>query len=100
MRTRGHDVGRGLSMVHAYVDACSADEEFGAAMGAPMGELRHIIAAGRARQFRRLRRRVKSVTGLKWRVFEAEIERRTSARWVHFRSALFAVDRGERGGYR
>ena len=60
------------------------DEDFGRAMGAPMGELRPIIERGRARRFRVTRRRIKALTGLKWNAFVDEVERRTSARWVHF----------------
>lgn len=86
--TRGQNIGRALSLLSRFVEACEMDEEFGAAMGAPMSELRPIINRGRARQMRKLRRRIKGITGLKWKIFVAEVERRTSARFVHFRTCL------------
>lgn len=82
--TKGHDLGRAASLLIQIQRGWAADEEFGSAMGAPMGELRPIINRGRAKQMRRARRLVKSITGLKWRVFFRELERRTSARWVYF----------------
>lgn len=85
---KGRNLGKALTMIHRWMVACEEDEEFGAQMGAPMGELRHLINRGRCKELRRLRRRVKALTGLRWRVFVGEVERRTSARWVHFHSAI------------
>lgn len=80
----GHDLGKAITVIHRFVRGCDEDDEFGRAMGAPMGELRPIIAKGRAKSFRRIRRQVKAVTGLRWNVFLREVERRTSPRWMHF----------------
>lgn len=85
---KGHNIGRALGLVHRFWAGCEEDEAFGHAMGAPMGELRPIINRGQAKAFRKLKRRVKAITGLKWSVFCREVERRTSARWVHFSTAL------------
>lgn len=86
---KGHDIGRGLTLVNRFFRSTEEDEEFSRAMGAPMGELRHIINKGNARGFRRLRRQVKAITGLKWRVFEEEVKRRTSYRYCHFQTHLY-----------
>ena len=56
--------------------------------GAPMGELQSFIAHGQARGFREVKKLVKAATGLRWRAFCAEVERRTSARYVHHRTML------------
>lgn len=85
---RGTNIGRALGLLHRWMEGCALDEEFGHAMGAPMGELRHMIDRGRCKDLRHLRRRIKGMTGLKWRVFLKEVERRTSARWTHFHSPL------------
>lgn len=86
---KGHNIGRGLSVVHRFFNGCDHDDDFGRAMGAPMGELRHLISRGRARGFRLIRKRVRAITGLKWREFEKEVKRRTNAKWVHYRSSLY-----------
>lgn len=85
---RGQNIGKALSLLNRIANDWDHDEQFGSAMGAPMGELRPIISKGRARTFRKVRRHVKALTGLKWRVFCDEVERRTNGKWVHFHSPI------------
>lgn len=85
---RGQNIGRALSLVNKFWSYCDHDEEFGEAMGAPMGELRPLIERSQAKGFRRIKRQVKAMTGLRWALFSQEVERRTSPRWVHFRSQI------------
>lgn len=85
---KGQNIGAGLSLIHRWVQACFEDDEYGSEMGAPMDELGPLITRGRSKELRRLRRRIKALTGLRWRAFTKEVERRTSARWVHFGSML------------
>lgn len=81
---KGQNIGRAVSILTQTAREEDMDEEFGRAMGAPMDELRPLIERGRARRFRITRRRIKAMTGLKFKEFVNEVERRTSARWVHF----------------
>lgn len=85
---KGRNIGAALSLLHRWTAACDLDEEFGHAMGAPMDELYPIINRGRCKELRRLRRRIKALTGLKWQIFVKEVERRTSTRWVFYHSGL------------
>ena len=80
---RGQNLGRGLTIVFRYWRGCDHEDEFGRAMGAPMGELRSIISRGRVRGFRTIKKMVKAETGLRWRVFVKEVERRTNPRWTY-----------------
>lgn len=85
---KGHDIGRALSIVNRFWRGCSMDDEFSHHMGAPMGELWPIISKGRAKAFRKIKRRVKAMTGLKWRMFCREVERRTSTRWAYHNTGI------------
>lgn len=85
---KGQNIGRAMTAVSRFWEGAELDDEFGRAMGAPMGELRPLIDAGRARGFRHVKRYVKAITGLRWNAFTREVERRTSARWVHFNTSL------------
>lgn len=84
----GHDIGKGLSIFERWARHCLEDDEYSEAMGAPMDELYPIINRGRARAFRTIRRHIKAVTGLSWRMFVREVKYRTSERWRYFNTHL------------
>lgn len=84
-RPRGRNIGRALGLICRAMYDAALDEDFGSAMGAPTDELRPLLNRGIAREQRRLRRRVKAITGLKYRVFEQEAARRTSPRYLYER---------------
>jgi hypothetical protein len=83
MRIKGQNLGKAMGLIYKTIEAENMDDDFGCAMGAPMGELAHIINRGRAKQYRKLRRQIKAITGLKYRVFCDEIEKRTSGKWAY-----------------
>lgn len=88
MKTHGKNIGKALGMVERFWLGCDIDEDFAQAMGAPMGELRGLINRSQARGFRKVKALVKATTGLRWRAFCREVERRTSARFVHHSTSL------------
>lgn len=74
---RGRNIGKALGLI-----ALAAVEEYHmhadiAAFGAP-SECHGAVSKGEARRMRDLRRRIKGLTGLKWREFRKEVTARTS----------------------
>ena len=80
---KGHDLGKAMSIIHSIIEGENMDDKFGRCMGAPMGELSHLINRGKARKYRLQRRRIKAITGLKYSEFCKEVEKRTSRNWAH-----------------
>lgn len=81
-------LGRAVTLVHSFARDCMMDDEYGAAMGAPMDEMGPLIARSQARSFRRVRRQIKALTGLEYKAFVRAVELRTSPRWVYMHSLL------------
>lgn len=92
---KGHDLGKAMSIIHNIIKGENMDDEFGRCMGAPMGELRHLINRGKAREYRIARRRIKAITGLKYTVFCDEVKKRTSGRWVHYNNVYHLGSMGQ-----
>lgn len=80
--THGHDIGKGLTILRreqrAHVERVADLDRFHAP-----SECYRDVERGEARRARIVRRIVKATTGLRFRVFLREVERRTSPRWVH-----------------
>lgn len=82
MHTIGHDIGKGLSLwirFHREEEEAHADVD---AFFAP-SECHALVSKGEHKRERRVRRHIKAVTGLRWRLFVRECERRTSPRTMH-----------------
>lgn len=90
-RTRGRNIGRACTMVLEYAEQRAAEIEDLHAFHAP-SECYPLVRKGAVREHRRLRRRVKAVTGLKWVEFVREVDRRTSPRTSYFRLGLGAAE--------
>lgn len=96
MRPKGRDIGKAAGIVRAFFEAEESFHADVAAWGAP-GECHTLISSGECRRFRTVRRHVKAVTGLPWRVYVSEVKRRTSPRCV----ARLGADREpDRWGFR
>ena len=83
-RNRGRNIGRACTMVLEFAKQQNEAYEDLRAFHAP-SECYPLVRKSAVREHRRLRRRVKSVTGLKWVEFVNEIEHRTTPRVTFYR---------------
>lgn len=87
----GRDLGRAATLVASFHRSVDDAYEEAHAFGAP-SECFPLIRAGHCRAFRRIRRRVKAITGLPWRVYTREIERRTTKKFAYTSNACREPD--------
>lgn len=87
----GCNIGLGMSIFRRFVRLCAAMHTEVNEMHAP-SECHGDVSMSNARAFRTVRRQIKAVTGLRWRVFMREVRRRTTGRFAY----IYDVD--ERAG--
>lgn len=80
---KGRNLGKGASIYRDFARGCDQEFDDMEAFHAP-SECVTLIQRSQQRRFRVVRRQIKSITGLRFNAFIDELERRTSARWVHF----------------
>lgn len=80
---KGHDIGVGATLLLRHMKQEALWHHEIAKWHAP-SECHELVTGGEPRRFRRVRKRIKAETGLKYSEFLKELERRTSYRWIHF----------------
>jgi hypothetical protein len=78
---KGHDIGKGVTILRKFNEDREFAQEDLATFYAP-SECYPIVERGFDRKFRTIKKKIKGVTGLKFKVFSEEIVRRTSSKWA------------------
>ena len=89
-RNRGRNIGRACTMVLEYAKRQNELFEDLHVFHAP-DDCYGLVRKGEVREHRRLRRRIKAVTGLKWVEFVSEVGKRVTPHCAHHRLGFFGL---------
>ena len=80
---KGKNIGAGCSIVRKFWREVD-DAHLEIRMYYAPSECHDLVHKHSRKVFRLIKKRVKGITGLNWRTFTKEVERRTSPRWMYF----------------
>jgi hypothetical protein len=95
---KGHNLGKGLTILADYEAMCHFQHRDVDAFNAP-SECHGLVARGHRKEFRTVRRKIKATTGLKFNEFQRECAKRTSDRYMYFGYQNFVDQMYRKAGY-